>query len=623
MSATEHELLGELKEELLETAIQPGERTVDTSQWRNDPLSLHAHRGDNLFLRWKGVPIDARTIDVVVHLHGYISRNPNTDTLKILARRSGLDLAGRTRPTLAILPLGRRITEKERLRNQELLNEQARKLGTNPKQARDDVYTFPALTAGNGVGLELLVSAALRWFGSEVLRRGGAPPQIGRLILTAHSGGGAALNSLAANSTLRPVCNPDEVHMFDGLYGEATGLKRWVAGRLAADRRRSAGDMSAQGGGLRVFYRPNGTQRWSEELALSLPGQDHPLRPWYRAECTTADHGEIPNEFGPPLLRDRARNLSLGIPCKGGNSRRSPPRSIPSKRQRPHAAPPCKALPAPERAELPRDVRGWILSPDRSAIELIATPTLRNRFLRAIDWKQEYFPGNPDATGRSVEGRLAEELFNAVVRVVPERRVPSCINFRPDIGDIRVRIPGQRDWWLHPEASEAFVRMRQTAAKDGVPLHVISAWRSAKKQAQLRSRNKNPKAVAHGAGPHMYGLAVDLRLSMPSLQVAEANTHLDAKQCKDLKMASCEEKMANIVKMYRSPVYKWMALNGSRFGWFPYRREPWHWEYNPPGFKERYEGWPGKNREVEFEGEFDLEEELEDEAAELDLVFPP
>jgi hypothetical protein len=47
--------------------------------------------------------------------------------------------------------------------------------------------------------------------------------------------------------------------------------------------------------------------------------------------------------------------------------------------------------------------------------------------------------------------------------------------------------------------------------------------------------------------------------------------------------------MPNIVRMYRSPVYKWMALHGREHGWFPYRREPWHWEYNPPGFRERFE----------------------------------
>jgi hypothetical protein len=45
-------------------------------------------------------------------------------------------------------------------------------------------------------------------------------------------------------------------------------------------------------------------------------------------------------------------------------------------------------------------------------------------------------------------------------------------------------------------------------------------------------------------------------------------------------------------------------------------------EYNPPGFKERFEASLGKSREVEFESELELEEELEEEAAELDLLFP-
>ena len=47
-------------------------------------------------------------------------------------------------------------------------------------------------------------------------------------------------------------------------------------------------------------------------------------------------------------------------------------------------------------------------------------------------------------------------------------------------------------------------------------------------------------------------------------------------------------KMGNIVRMYRSPVYKWMSLRGREFGWYPYRNEPWHWEYNPPGLKARF-----------------------------------
>jgi hypothetical protein len=58
------------------------------------------------------------------------------------------------------------------------------------------------------------------------------------------------------------------------------------------------------------------------------------------------------------------------------------------------------------------------------------------------------------------------------------------------------------------------------------------------------------------------------------------------------------KKMANVVRMYRSPNYKWLVFNASRFGWFPYRREPWHWEYNPPGFAARF-GLAAPAREYE------------------------
>jgi hypothetical protein len=28
------------------------------------------------------------------------------------------------------------------------------------------------------------------------------------------------------------------------------------------------------------------------------------------------------------------------------------------------------------------------------------------------------------------------------------------------------------------------------------------------------------------------------------------------------------------------------VLRGEEFDWYPYQNEPWHWEYNPPGFRE-------------------------------------
>jgi hypothetical protein len=325
--------------------------------------------------------------------------------------------------------------------------------------------------------------------------------------------------------------------------------------------------------------------------------------------------GELQEQLLENELGDEAAELELMFRGWSGEYSAS---STGARRKRP-----SKTSTTPERAALPGDVRSWILSTDRSAIELIADPAKRNRFLREINWTQEHFPGNE--TGG---GRLAQELFTAMALVVPERRVPYSVNrtsglkYRPDIADIVIPIPGEpktkcrRPYkMLHPEASNAFVRMRDKAANDGIPINLLpgcgTAWRTPAEQAGIYRSRRNPLAVAKGIGAHMYGLAVDLRLGMRGLQVSEASTRTS-------------ERMANVVRMYRSPVYKWMALYGSRFGWFPYRREPWHWEYNPPGFKERYEGWPGKTREFEFESESELQEQLEDEFAELEpLPLPP
>lgn len=242
---------------------------------------------------------------------------------------------------------------------------------------------------------------------------------------------------------------------------------------------------------------------------------------------------------------------------------------------------------APAQAEdeaslLEQDPRAWILSLDHSALERLPDPATRKRYLEEIDWRGIEFPGNPPTKAADVtpelkrQWALADALFSAMARVVPERRVPSSLKFHiPKVEEV----PGQANHSLVPEARDTFVRMRDAAAGDGVRLVISSSWRSAAKQADLSKRQKNPNAVAKGKSAHMYGLAVDLRMSVPGLKVAEANTRTG-------------EKMANLVLMYRSPVYKWLALHGQKFGWYPYRREPWHWEYNPPGFKARFEGLP-------------------------------
>ena len=68
-------------------------------------LRLHAGRQPDLFLRWNAVPVAATAIDVIVHLHGF-SQQRGDMLLSEKVPRSGLDLSGRIRPTLALLPRG-------------------------------------------------------------------------------------------------------------------------------------------------------------------------------------------------------------------------------------------------------------------------------------------------------------------------------------------------------------------------------------------------------------------------------------------------------------------------------------------------------------------------------------
>jgi hypothetical protein len=71
---------------------------------------------------------------------------------------------------------------------------------------------------------------------------------------------------------------------------------------------------------------------------------------------------------------------------------------------------------------------------------------------------------------------------------------------------------------------------------------------------------------------HSLGLAVDLQMSAGTQHFQEMTTR----------------PMSNVAGMRAAPAHKWMVLRAEEFGWFPYGNEPWHWEYNPPGFRDRF-----------------------------------
>lgn len=237
---------------------------------------LRAHRGTapDLLLKWNSMPQGVQTVDVVVHLHGYSGKRARMSIIRDKEPASGLDFAdpdqpgvpGRTAPTLAVLPRGNYF-------------------GGNSGSG----YSFPELTKPSA--LKKLVADALTAFNKET----GSSASQGKLIITAHSGGGAPLMAILRHT------DPDEVYTFDALYSDPSALIEWA--------RRRVGTGS---GALRVIFRPGEpTARHSDRVAKALTSLA--ARPSFRVEATRVPHNDIPRRFGWRLLADSGAALPSTI----------------------------------------------------------------------------------------------------------------------------------------------------------------------------------------------------------------------------------------------------------------------------------------------------------------------
>lgn len=246
---------------------------------------IRGHRGTNpdLIMRWNQIA-GAREVDVVVHFHGYSGQKGSMRLDRDKESISGLDFsdtegstAGRQRPTLGVLPRG------------------------NFFGGRSGIgYNFPALVRPGA--LQNLVQDAL----TRLAEATGEPRTLGRLILTGHSGGGAPLNAVLAHT------DPDEVHLFDGTYGDASNIVAWAKKRIARGGAPSA---------LRVLYIPgSSTQRQAQVIARALkPALDGAAaqRAFFRIEATSVPHNLIPRRFGWRLLADPGGDLPDVRPPSG------------------------------------------------------------------------------------------------------------------------------------------------------------------------------------------------------------------------------------------------------------------------------------------------------------------
>jgi hypothetical protein len=224
----------------------------------------------------------------------------------------------------------------------------------------------------------------------------------------------------------------------------------------------------------------------------------------------------------------------------------------------------------------------FIHDPKTSGLDILG-PELSEHF-RKFDWQQNDFPGG--AKGPNEE--FADVMVDTLDLVRPERRANStrdAVVLKAEVNDPVwhlitnewTAVPGQERWKLNPHALKTFVQMRDSAKRDGVDLIILSAHRYPEVAQRNAARSGNPNAVASFSS-HSLGLAIDFKLSHGEFKVDETTTR----------------PMAEVVRMRESPVHKWLLLRGEEFGWYPYQNEPWHWEYNPPGFREIF--W------VEFPG---------------------
>jgi uncharacterized protein YcbK (DUF882 family) len=246
---------------------------------------VHAHHGSSpdLVLRWNAMTTPD-VVDVVVHFHGFSGSKTRMTLPRDKEPRSGLDFfdpthfaaGGRTAPTLALLPRG---------------NYYGGRSGAG--------YNFPELMKPGA--MKTLIEDGLRLFGE----RTGIAARRGRLILTGHSGGGAPLTAVLSQ------IDPDEIELFDALYGAGTAVSAWAHRRIAAELASPA----ALPPSMRVLYIPGtGTQANSLEVArsleasLRLPGADR-LAARFRVQATRVAHDEIPRRFGWRLLADAGADL--------------------------------------------------------------------------------------------------------------------------------------------------------------------------------------------------------------------------------------------------------------------------------------------------------------------------
>lgn len=148
-----------------------------------------------------------------------------------------------------------------------------------------------------------------------------------------------------------------------------------------------------------------------------------------------------------------------------------------------------------------------------------------------------------------------------------ERRVKvAAYGSLPKSSPVLVKVPGVGGpRLLHKLAAQGLAELSAAAERDlGFPLQLASGWRHHRWTSRAQYEQvlvQRFGSVAEGVkwlgydSPHETGLAIDIGVGglTPSRSTRDHQR--------------------------QTPLHRWLVANASRFGFHPYKLEPWHWEY--------------------------------------------
>jgi D-alanyl-D-alanine dipeptidase len=218
----------------------------------------------------------------------------------------------------------------------------------------------------------------------------------------------------------------------------------------------------------------------------------------------------------------------------------------------------------------------FILDPARSSLDLL--PPDRTTHWRDFQWERNDYPGGPTGAHERDARRMTAEMTKVRSERRPNQGSDAVLEESQAtsarwafITERAHEVKGQSGQRLFEEAGGSFATMHEAAKQDGVKLHILDGFRTHQRAEANAKKAGNRDAVASFSS-HSLGLAMDLEMSAGSQHFLETTT----------------KPMQNVADMRSAPAHKWMMMRGEEYGWYPFGHEPWHWEYNPPGLRERF-----------------------------------